>query len=220
MGPRQIKVSRWNGTTWTSLPTIVNAKNPRVTPVSNNRRFFLAYNDITNSSLKVNHWNGSAWGELSTIQPDGDITHVGLADLKLNALGRPVMIVYERHGLSSPQTRLVVKKWNGTSFVQVGPSIEESCKCGKPALVATGNITAVAYWTVGALRVKRYDAAINSWVQMGSPVSNFFNPFPSLAARPNGNLVIAWHGPGAYFTLQPRVFVKDWSLTPITRATP
>jgi hypothetical protein len=203
--PPQIKVSRWNGTTWTTLPPIANAENPRISPTSNNR-FFLAYNDTTDSSIKVRRWNGSAWVNLGS-----GIANSFLDDLELDALARPVVAYRER--VAFPP--LLVKRWNSNTFVSVGTSVEEICKCGQLSLIVQGNVMTIAYHQINILRVRRYDATTNRWVQTGSSVYNGSNLVPNLAIRPNGDPVIAWHGPTEGLQY-PKVFVKDWSPTPIT----
>ena len=206
----RIQINRWNGTVWVALPEVVGAANPRLVPLSNNR-LFMAYDDLSNTSVQVSRWNGSAWVKLGT-----GIANANVADLKLGINDWPVVAYFEVVPGNLP--RLWVRRWNANTFVPVGPRLVETYKGNFPSLGVQGSTIMVAFWQKDfPLQVWRYNAASNAWVQIGSAVYNADSHVPSLALKPSGDPVVAWHGPANDGSLGQKVFVKDWS--PVGRFT-
>lgn len=206
-----IYVKRWNGTSWVQLGTELNvvapsvARYPRLAldTAGNPLVAWHEYGPNGTYNVYVKRWNGNSWiqlgGPLNT-DTTKDATYPSLA---VDTLGNPVVAWTEE--VTPILSHAYVKRWNGTSWVQVGGPVDTSnTSFASLSLDSTANPVLAL---VGAdVRVKYWNGS--SWVQLGGAVGSDAT-FARLSLDTGGYPVVAWTK--ALSATLRRVYVHRWN---------
>jgi hypothetical protein len=126
-----IYVKRWNGSNWVQLGNSLDVNRGRRTDSSTLALDILgnpvvAWREFIGATFQwdiyVKRWNSSNWVSLSGPL---DIDTIGDSydpDLAIDNSGHPVISWHEEHAFSGPNY-IYVKRWNGTSWIQVGEGL-------------------------------------------------------------------------------------------------
>jgi hypothetical protein len=208
---RNIYVKRWNGSSWVQLGTFLdantnqNAHNPSLAlNSSGNPMVSWVESDGTSWNIYVKRWTGTSWIKLGTFLDANTNQLAHHPSLALDSAGKPV-VSWEEYGGTS--WNIYVKRWNGTSWVQLGTSLDVNTNKNATdpslALDSSGNPTVSWFEDDGTaplpvlttynLYVKRWTGS--SWLQLGSFLDANTNQsafYPSLALDSSGNPVVSW----------------------------
>ena len=231
-----IYVKRWNGSNWEHIggvlnvnPNTIAAKRPSLALDSSGNptvsweecvtTFLFGCSDF---NLYVKRWNSGSWaqvgGELdiNTIQS----VYERSPSLALDSSGNPVVSWTEYDGTSD---NIYVKRWNGSSWVQLGGILDANANTNQAAfspslaLDSSGNPVVSWYESDGTsgypfnIYVKRWNGS--SWVQLGDILdvnTNQSSENPSLALDSAGNPVVSW---SEYDGTSWNIYVKRWNGT-------
>jgi hypothetical protein len=223
-----IYVKRWNGTIWMPVGTtsldidfFKDAQLPSLAiDSSGNPVVSWEEDDGSSYNIYVKRWTGSSWVQLGTIldvnsNQDAYASSLAVVDSSVVASsGNPVVSWVENGDI-------YVKRWSGTSWVQLGGSLNVT-RAENPKLAVDLSGNPVVSWndhtssftSPNNLYVKKWDGF--SWVQVGGSLKVDPNQHvldTSLAVTFSGNLVmnwneITWNSGGFY---ESNVYVKRYS---------
>jgi Bacterial Ig-like domain/Bacterial Ig domain len=204
----KVYVKRWNGSAWIqfgatplNIDSTKNARNPSI--AINSSDFPVVTweeSDSNHFNIYVKRWNGTSWVQFESsslnIDPTKDAQNPSIA---LNSSGNPI-ISWDEFGVGS--FNVYVKRWNGTSWVQIGPTfldVNTDQAASKSSVKVNSSGNPIVSWNEddGAsynVYVKSWNGS--SWVQVGStsldvnPSQSAINP--SLAIDSNGNPTVTW----------------------------
>jgi Bacterial Ig-like domain len=208
----KVYVKRWNGSAWIpfgstplNIDSTKNARNPSI--ALNSSGFPVVTweeSDGTHFNIYVKRWNGTSWVQFGSsslnIDPTKDAQNPSIA---LDSSGNPIISWDEfGAGFAVSTFNVYVKRWNGTSWVQIGPTfldVNTDQAATKSSVKVNSSGNPIVSWNEddGAsynVYVKSWNGS--SWVQVGSTSldantsQNAVNP--SLAIDSNGTPTVAW----------------------------
>jgi hypothetical protein len=211
-------VKRWNGSSWVQLGGGLNvntnyAQNPSLAVDSSGNPVVtwiecFSHNGrcVENSfyNVYIKRWNGISWVQLGTSLNVDTNQHANYPSLAIDSSGNPVVSWSEFDGTSS---NIHVKRWNGTSWVQVGGALDTNVAqdATAPSLALTSSGNPVVAWmendgTSTNIYVRSYVTLFNRgrWTDAQLlDVNPHVNPnlnayYPSLALDNSGNPVVSW----------------------------
>jgi hypothetical protein len=220
-----IYTRRWNGANWVLVGFILNNSvnvdgfNPSLAlDISGNPVVsWEEYDGSTISSkIYVKRFNGLEWvplgGSLNAYNQNAYNP-----SLALDSLGNPVVAWEECFTASCTDKDIIVKRWNGTNWVQLGTYLdivgERTTLNPSLALDSSGN--PVVSWgehdgTSTNIYVKRWNGS--NWVQLGTVSldanANKNAGNSSLALDSSGNPVVSWNEDDGTST---NIYVKRWT---------
>jgi hypothetical protein len=217
-----IYVKRWNGTSWLQLGGELNidagrqAFNPSLAlDSSGNPVVSWQERDGISYSIYVKRWNGTIWMPVGTTSLDIDFfKDAQLPSLAIDSSGNPVVSWFEDDGISY---NIYVKRWNGSSWVQLGTILDVNSNqdAYAPSLavvdssgVASSGNPVVSWVENGDIYVKRWSGT--SWVQLGSSLNVTSAENPKLAVDLSGNPVVSWNDHTSSFDTPNNLYVKKW----------
>ncbi len=179
--------------------------------------------DAQSTNIYVKRWTGTAWSQLG-----------GLLDVKANefayepaialdSAGNPVVAWEEDAGGQFADRHIYAKRWNGSSWVQLGSFIDaagttKGAQNASLAIDNAGNPVVAFFEDVGVgtafndnVYVKRWNGT--SWVQLGNALdinTNRTADYPSLALDNTGNPIVAWEEFDGNSS-NSNIYVKRWN---------
>jgi hypothetical protein len=222
-----IYVKRWNGSSWIEVGNTLNfntdhyAYDPSLALDSSGNPVVSwseciaadAFGNCTNYDIYVKRWNGSNWVQLGTTLDINANQNAYAPSLGLDGSGNPTVSWQEYGGFSD---NVYVKRWNGSSWVQVGSPLEFGTSPSL-ALDSSGN-PIVSYQeydgTSQDIDVVRWNGSSWSFIGATTLDVNFFADAlnPSLALDSSGNPTVSWWEYESGFT-NPNIYVKQWNGT-------
>jgi hypothetical protein len=224
VGPAgKVFVKKWNTLGWLQLGDALNnaALSPLDLPtkssvsslaVNGSSNPVVAYTDCvtnfqvlppqcTGQGIFVKRWDGTNWQQLGTLLDISNNKTAREPKIVLNSAGNPVVTWTEQVGTS---TNIYVKRWNGTSWVQLGTFLDVDANQGSqfPSLALDNSGNPTVSWVEGIdVYVKRWNGT--NWVQLGSVVlSN--SDYSDIVIDATGNPIVTGIS-GGY------VYVKRWN---------
>ncbi len=202
-----IYVKHWNGSSWVQLGTALDvitylpASSPSLALDSSGNpvvSWVEGYGGSNSNNIYVKRWNGSSWVQLGGILDVHTNQFAYDPSLALDNFGNPVVSWEEYDGTSN---NVYVKRWNGSSWVQLGSSLDVNTNqpAYTPSLALNSSGNPVVSWyesdgTSWNVYVKQWNGS--SWVNVGTVTldNNRANSasFPSLSLV-NGNLMVGWN---------------------------
>jgi hypothetical protein len=212
-----IYVERWNGSSWVQLGATLDiniskevydpglaldsAGNPVVTwsecvAVSSLRGSCLNYN------VYAKRWNGNSWVQLGTSLDVNPNESAFQPTLVVDSSGNPI-VTWNEFDITAA-TKVYVKRWNGSSWVQLGTSLNVgTLEANDSTIALDGAGNPLVNWSENTNRntgtyniyVKRWKD--NTWSLFGpnpvnkAPITVGFEPSISVV---NGNYAVAWTG--------------------------
>lgn len=221
-----IYVKRWTGSEWSLLgsPLNVDANKFAYQPslaVDKSGVPSIAWEEdsATTRNVYVKRWDGGSWVQLGAALNATTGDGAQNASLAVDGSGNPV-VAWEEDILKGTdyQSDVYVKRWNGTTFVQLGGALDVSLSRNAlyPSLAVDSVGNPVVAWTEydnqnSNLYVKRWTGS--AWQSLGSALDmTLANPtaFPSLAVDGSGKPVVAWE---EGFDNNENIYVKRWNGT-------
>ncbi len=221
-------VKRWDGTAWTQLGGKLNVNRSTehniAMPADGNP--IVAFSEFTSAALPttniyVKRWNGTAWIQLGSQLDNFVDTNANAATIALDSSGNPVVAWSENNGSPGrhPDYDLYVKRWNGTTWVQLGGFLDVAAGHSPiaPAIALDGSGNPFVTWyesneQAWKLYVKRWTGTawtlvgpgpLNIGDDIGDPFSNAVDP--SIVIDKSGNPIVAWS--------EGFVYAKRWTGT-------
>jgi hypothetical protein len=174
-------------------------------------RIYVQYAKILSSTSSNGIWNWE-WlylGDVLNKNSENDAQHPSIS---VGTDNKPVVTWQENNGTSWD---VFVKRWDGTSWVQIGDSLDISLAANAqhPVIdIGTDNNPVVAWYeetaTTSRIYAKRWDGT--QWVQLGGFVNIAGSKkayMPSLALDSLNNPVVSWHEAS---TTSNNVYAKRW----------
>ncbi len=219
---RNIYVKRWDGSSWVQLGGILdfnanqNAFNPSLALDSSGNPVVSWYEDGgTSFNIYVKRWNGSSWVQLGTFLDANTNQFAANPSLALDSSGNPVVSWEELDGTSA---NIYVKRWNGSSWVQLGTFLDANTNqfAANPSLALDSSGNPVVSWNEfdgisDNIYVKRYLS--NAWQPLGDTLDTTISQnanTASIARKSNNNPVVAWQ---EFDGTSNNVYVKEWTET-------
>jgi hypothetical protein len=176
-----IRVKYWNGTGWqlqgsVTMPFVHSF----ALATGNSNNPIIAYSTFGSNgegiNLYVKRWNGSSWvgmnGSITVTPLDFDRARdAGVPTLAVDSAGNPVVSWAETNGLIG---NIYVKRWNGTTWVQLGVNLE-AAPANNPTMDIDSTGKPVVAWeervfdgatTQTNIAVKRWNGS--AWVSYGT----------------------------------------------------
>lgn len=241
-GGRAIFLRHWNGSAWVGLggsdsgAGLSNSPGSAQTPslvLDSADRPVVAWSH--NLGIYVHRWDGTAW-----VPYGNSDTGLGLAGgesafspkIRLDAADRPVVLWQQNPSTTGggppPPSQIYVKRWNGTSWEELGGSATGGGISNAGAFAETPDLAVdaagnpVAAWshaeTFGnglQIYVKRWNGV--SWVDYGGSGtgtgmsgSGSSGSSPSAAIDTFGNPVIAWHEYNLSASPFGEIYLRRW----------
>lgn len=184
-----------------------DARNSAIVLDSNDKPVIAWSECFTSCQLYVKRWNGTSWALLSGSLNINTSQRAINPSLALDKSGFPV-VSWEEVASSSSLSKIYVKRWNGSNWVQVGAALNifanRSATDPSLALDTLGNpIVGFSQRNNNTIspsfdiRVKQWNGSI--WTDVGVGVSAILDVFPekdamyaSLAVDSSGNLIVGW----------------------------
>jgi hypothetical protein len=191
-GTGSVLVSRFNRLAgeWEPFGTGFQAETAGVAIAVSNGIPFVAYSDNNNSGkLTVKSWNNTDWVNVGTPGfSDGSADYLCIA---CDNTGSPYVAYKNGQNTVSNTNRAIVKKFNGSSWENVGGSAVSANTADYISFVVDNNIPYIAFQDVTdelAIVVKRLDGSV--WTDLGDAGSGSGN-YLSLAVN-NGAPYLAY----------------------------
>ncbi len=226
-GNREIYIKRWNGISWVEVGTGSATDGGISVNSGHSMRPSLALDSSDNpvvawgdgsspdEQIYIKRWNGISWVEVGTgSATDGGISvnsgHSMRPSLALDSSDNPVVAWGDG---SSPDEQIYIKRWNGSSWVEVGTGSatdggisDNSGDSWKPSLALDSSDNPVVAWNDYTyapsckIYIKRWDGT--SWVEVGTGSAtdggisddSGDSYYASLALTSSGNPAVAWNG--------------------------
>ena len=175
-----------------------------------------AASDGTSTNIYVRRWDGTSWVQLGGILDANPNQNTSYPSLALDSSGNPTVSWQEFGPTGDDPNNFYVKRWNGSSWVQLGGgrAFGDYVKTHDLALDSLGNPVLVTGTQFSGLirsevRVSRWNGS--GWVDVGGrlnaeTVSNAYHP--SLALDSSGNPVVAWE---EFANASQHIYVKRWT---------
>jgi len=197
-------IARWDGAMWLPLGAGMDGAVRALTTDAGGD--LIAGGDFTTAGLfaaaRIARWNGTMWLPLAggvdgpvralATLPNGDLVAGGAFTTA--------------DGLAANH----VARWDGTSWAPLGTgtngTVQSLLVLAGGDLIAGGSFTTAG--GVGALHVARWDGT--AWSAVGAPALAFGNGVSSLAAMPDGDLVLADYDFGFWVPGQPSSRLLRW----------
>jgi hypothetical protein len=201
---------------WQQLGSSVAAGGNASFAQTNSGISVIAYSayDGTSYNIYAKRWDGSNWVQLGTTLDLITGQHANNPSLALDSSGNPTISWYEWGGASFLYN-IYVKRWNGSSWVQLGTALDVNTNSSAyyPSLALDNSGNPVVSWVESDgpsdnIYVKRWNGS--NWVQLGGFLDanidqNAYNP--RLALDGAGNPVVSWHeDDGSNYN----IYVKRW----------
>lgn len=173
---------------------------------------WLEANDIESfNALYVKHWNGNSWVQLGEDLRFDKTLLATAPSLALDSTGKPILAWSEHTSLAS---KIYVKRWDSTAWVQVGDPIGE--QASSPSLALDSKDNPVLAWAesnstfdAASILVTRWDG--NDWQSVGAALNAGFGKVPSLRLDAGDKPVVAWEEWDALNNIYVKRFDgKDW----------
>lgn len=219
LGPLLLYVKAWNGSAWTPLGASLNvngafsASGVSIALDASGKPFvaWAEYDSVNlNTDVFVKTWNGSSWvavgaGPLDLVQNED----ANAPSIQVDGAGLPVVAFGEFDGSSG---NIVVERWNGSSWAQVGgsPDVSLAAPAESANLALESNGTPVVAWEEsGNVYVARWSGS--AWSLIGGAldvVPAHLTAAPRVRLTANGAPVVTWaESDGASLD----VWVKRWN---------
>jgi hypothetical protein len=208
-----IRVKKWNGTTWTNIGGALSGSSDANSGVNspslaldNSGNPTVAWDEgygNNNHNIYVRRFNGSSWVNVGSGVLSGSSassSDANFPSLALDSSGNPVVAWYEYDGTAY---NIYVQRFNGSNWVNVGAGVLSGssasvsyAKYPSLALDSSGNpVVAWQEWdgSTQNIYVRRFNGS--SWVNVGSGVlsATIYPAYqPSLALDNSGNPTVAW----------------------------
>lgn len=209
-------VARWDGSAWQPLGAALSATAGQFTwtsepslAVDGQGRPVLAWQELGSSTgqrIHVRRWSGTAWEALGgPLSVAGGSVDARTPSLKVDSQNRPVVAWSE--SLSGGGTTVHVRRWQGSSWVAVGGTLNAAAtgatpSATRPSLALDGKDAPVVAWEeadssgVRHVHVRRWDDVNTTWKGVGDPVGAVSSSsdalFPSLVADEVGRPSVAF----------------------------
>jgi hypothetical protein len=180
----------------------------------------IPWDACTNYNIFVKHWNGSSWVNVGNALDKGVTNNATEPALAIGSDGLPVVTWQENGGASgiyppSEAYDIIVKKWNGFSWVQLGGALEvDPNEIGLVPVIAINkqNRPVVAWQQTSPFTYTTYAKRWNgtSWDQLGGALDRNINNSagsPSIVMNSGGNPVVSFN---EFVGTQHNVYVKRW----------
>jgi hypothetical protein len=201
---RNLYVKHWTGSVWSQLGGVVDS-------IYSSTNFSMAIGNFNNpavayvksdKNLYVKRWTGSAWLQLG---PTLDVTLakdslLGQQSVAVDASGNPVVTWMEQVATPSYNRDIYVKRWNGTSWVQLGATLDlaVSNDAISPSIAINSSGNPVIVWAENQgsgynTFVKQWNGS--SWTQIGSALNTSVVSSPgntSIAISNSGAIAAGW----------------------------
>ncbi len=201
----QVRVKRWNGSTWTSAGASLNTDttkvgyNPHIADIGGTP-YVTWREEVTPSDYQVHvkSWNGLAWANVGGVV-NVDPTKIAQASRLASVAGVPY-IAWEEYNASSVN-QVHVARWTNSAWEQVGGvlDIDPTKHAGEPS-VASLDGTPYVVWedeTYGGGQVHVASWTGSAWSLVGdalNPATTRYGQVPRLAFA--GNVAyVAWNEP-------------------------
>ena len=173
-----------------------------------------------NNNVYVRRWNGSTWVNVGGALDTSVTNNATEAAIAIGGDGLPVVTWQENGGASgiyppSEATDIIVKKWNGFSWVRLGGALEvDPNEIALVPVVAVDkqNRPVVAWQQTSPFTYTVYAKRWNgvSWDQLGGALDRNINNSagsPSIVMNSAGNPVVSFN---EFVNTQHNVYVKRW----------
>ena len=190
-----IFVKRWNGSSWEMLGNGFAGALPSIAFNQNNQPV-IAY---INSKVYVRYWNGSRWKRLgSALNSYGYANSPSLRIGTARNGSERTFVSFTEDPPSAP-IQLVVKRWNGSSWVTMGNALNVNAENAYGSeLALSKNARPYVVWrefasTSGSnVYVKTWQAG--SWQSLGSSVNNVpaHISWQTITIADNHKAIVAW----------------------------
>lgn len=157
-GITAINVARWSGSSWAPLGAGIAAPvNAVCTHFGTN---LIAVGEILGSPYTIRRWNGTSWSSIGTMHGSGEaVVQLTSGDVVVGGT------VYDVFGPGQSNTGVTnAAVWNGTTWRQIGPPLEDPFAVTSVAAHPNGDLVAGA-WS-GGYRVLRCDGT--TWQRVGA----------------------------------------------------
>lgn len=216
----EIYAKRWRGSAWeemdgsasgggisddendSMIPSL--AIGPDGLPIVAWEARFVVDGLATNDEIYLKRWNGNAWVELGGSASGGGVSNTsGYSTRPSLAVGPDNRPVVAWHDSSDHLYQIYVRRWDGTSWVDVGAPFGDETShddygAWSASLAVGPNSMPIVAWehidsTRRHLVVRRWSGS--AWAEVGNDgVDGTTNAaWPSLAVAPNGRPVLAWY---------------------------
>jgi hypothetical protein len=221
-----VYVKRWDGNFWVTVGSALDvdatwsAENPSIA-LDSSENPVVAWHEssgVGESYIYVKYWNGSSWVRLGTALDVNFGWSSYNSSLALDKMNRPVVAFYEQQ-VSGPLSRVYVKRWNGTAWVQLGSAlnVQSTERAFEPSLALDASGNPVVAWSEERgetfnTYVKRWDGG--KWVSLGGALDIFADTDsrgPSLKLDSSNNPIVAWEE--GNLSGSNNVYVKRWNGT-------
>lgn len=209
-------VARWDGSAWQPLGDALSATAGQFTwtdkpslAVDGQGRPVLAWQELGSSTgqrIHVRRWTGTAWEALGVpLSVGSGSVNAQTPSLKVDSQNRPVVAWSE--SLSGGGTTIHVRRWQGSSWVAVGSTLNATAtgatpSATRPSLSIDGKDAPAVAWEeadasgVRHVHVRRWDDANTTWKVVGDPVGAVSSSsdalFPSLVVDEVGRPSVAF----------------------------
>jgi hypothetical protein len=165
-------------------------------------------------NIYVKRWNGSSWVQLGTILDVNASQNASTPSLVLlDTANNPMVSWSESDGVSD---NIYVKKWNGTSWVQLGTILDANTNqnANTPSLALDSDGNPFVSWSESEgvsknIYVKWWDGS--SWNQLGTILDTNANrnaDTPSLALNSSDYPIVSWSESDGSSN---NIYVKRWN---------
>jgi hypothetical protein len=217
-----IYVKRWNGSSWVQLGATFLDVNTNQSAqysslaVDSSGNPVVSWEEYDGTSINtyVKRWNGSSWVQLGTFEVLGTNQSARFPSLALDSSDNPVVSWNE---IVSGSGNILVKRWNGSSWVEVGGFLDvvvSSIAAFKPSIAIDTSDNLVVSWIEGNgtstnIYVKRWNGS--GWVQLGTFLDANTNKNvdnPTITVDSSGNPVVSWEESDG---TSANIYVKRWT---------
>ncbi len=222
-GYKYVNVKHWNGAAWVQDGGILNVNSNQDAAsakiiIFNNYPYVAWCENSGYYQLYVKKWNGSAWSPLGG----------SLNNNTLQSAASPNMVIHQNQlhitwvESNGTENQLYVKRWDGFSWVQLGPALNlDTAKDANAPVMASFNDVLYLAWiesngTADQLNIKYFRE--NNWANESLGVNLNVNKNasgPSMAVSTD-KLYIAWNEPENSIS---QIYVKHW-VAPTATPTP
>lgn len=198
---RNLLAAKWNGSAWTRLGAAANrtagtSVDQSQIAVQRDGSVMLAW--IEQERAAVARWSGSAWEPVGDFVT-GEASRCSAVRIVSTPSG-PVVATVERVENGPNERQLVVRRWNGTTWQQLGSgalnAVAGSDIGHGPVIAAAGENVFVGWVEYFAgqppvTHVRRWDAAQNGWRNLPPVAQSDHDTTLSIAAAPDATVILA-----------------------------